>query len=157
MGCAAAVGSILMGRAFDSGGSYDVMLMRLAAGTFAVAALMLALPRYDLPVPPVPAGLNRARPPRLPEVAQPELDRIGADRCCDLVDERPLDVVLAQPIRVARPLATWDAIDELSHGVLGAIGRLRGGYRHDAAGLFAFSFGEILLAIDAGHRRDRAV
>ncbi len=33
------------------------------------------LPRYDLPLPEVPAELRRARPPRLPEVAEPELVR----------------------------------------------------------------------------------
>jgi MFS family permease len=62
MGLAAAAGSILMGRAFDSGGSYDVMLMRLAGGTLAVAALMLALPRYDLLIPeqPISSDLSRS-------------------------------------------------------------------------------------------------
>ena len=34
-----------------------------------------SLPRYDLPVPELPAGLVRVRPPRLPEVAEPELVR----------------------------------------------------------------------------------
>ncbi len=75
----------------------------------------------------------------------------------DLVDERPLDVILAQLTRAARPLAARDGVDELSHGLLRAIERLSGGHRHDAAGLFAFGFDEVLLAIDAGHRRDRAV
>jgi len=35
----------------------------------------LAVPRPDLPVPPLPAGLARAEPPRLPEVAEPEVLR----------------------------------------------------------------------------------
>jgi glycine cleavage system P protein (glycine dehydrogenase) subunit 2 len=34
-----------------------------------------SLPRYDLPAAEVPSELARARPPRLPEVAQPELVR----------------------------------------------------------------------------------
>jgi glycine dehydrogenase subunit 2 len=33
------------------------------------------LPRYDLPVPEVPDELARARPPRLPEISEPELVR----------------------------------------------------------------------------------
>jgi glycine dehydrogenase subunit 2 len=33
------------------------------------------LPRYDLPAPEVPDELARARPPRLPEIAEPELVR----------------------------------------------------------------------------------
>ena len=33
------------------------------------------LPRHDLPVPDVPAGLRREQPPRLPEVSEPELVR----------------------------------------------------------------------------------
>jgi hypothetical protein len=57
---------------------------------------------------------------------------------------------------VARPLATSDALDELRHSVLRTIGRLRGGDRHDAAGLFAFDLREVLLAIDASHGCDRA-
>jgi glycine dehydrogenase subunit 2 len=34
-----------------------------------------SLPRCSLPVPPLPPGLARARPPRLPEVSEPELVR----------------------------------------------------------------------------------
>jgi len=34
-----------------------------------------SLPRYDLPVPELPEHLRRVRPPRLPEVAEPELVR----------------------------------------------------------------------------------
>ena len=34
-----------------------------------------ALPRYDLPAGEIPAGLRRERPPRLPEVSEPELVR----------------------------------------------------------------------------------
>jgi MFS family permease len=43
---AGAVGPVLMGRAFDATGSYEALLVRLAAGTLAVAALMLFMPRY---------------------------------------------------------------------------------------------------------------
>src|SRR4051812_44890026 len=35
----------------------------------------LGIPRPDLPVPEVPEGLARAQPPRLPEVAEPEVLR----------------------------------------------------------------------------------
>jgi predicted MFS family arabinose efflux permease len=43
---AGALGPILMGKAFDVTGSYEALLVRLALGTLAVAALMLFLPRY---------------------------------------------------------------------------------------------------------------
>ncbi len=43
---AGAIGPMLMGRAFDLTGSYVSLLTLLAAGTVAVGALMLALPRY---------------------------------------------------------------------------------------------------------------
>ena len=43
---AGAVGPVLMGRAFDTTGSYETLLTRLAVGTGAVAALMLFLPPY---------------------------------------------------------------------------------------------------------------
>ena len=33
------------------------------------------VPSYDLPVPEVPAELRREAPPRLPEVAEPEVLR----------------------------------------------------------------------------------
>ena len=45
---AGAVGPLLLGRAFDSTGSYDTLLPKLAAFMFVVAPLMLTLPRYDL-------------------------------------------------------------------------------------------------------------
>jgi MFS family permease len=45
-GFAGAIGPILIGRAFDATGSYEVLLVRLAIVTLAVAALMLAMPRY---------------------------------------------------------------------------------------------------------------
>jgi MFS family permease len=49
---AGAIGPVLMGRAFDATGSYEALLGQLAAGTLAVAALMLLLPRYDaVPTP----------------------------------------------------------------------------------------------------------
>jgi MFS family permease len=50
---AGAVGPILMGKAFDVTGSYEALLVQLALGTLAVAALMLFLPRYRLA--PAPA------------------------------------------------------------------------------------------------------
>jgi hypothetical protein len=40
-----------MGRAFDATGSYEALLVRLALGTLAVAALMLFLPRYGVVAP----------------------------------------------------------------------------------------------------------
>jgi MFS family permease len=43
---AGAVGPILLGRAFDSSGSYEGLLTRLAFFTLAIATLMLTLPRY---------------------------------------------------------------------------------------------------------------
>lgn len=48
MGMAGATGPILMGRAFDATGSYDGLLVRLAATTLAAGILMLTLPRYEL-------------------------------------------------------------------------------------------------------------
>ena len=46
---AGAIGPVLMGKAFDVTGSYEALLVRLALGTLAVAALMLFLPRYHAP------------------------------------------------------------------------------------------------------------
>jgi MFS family permease len=43
---AGAIGPVLMGKAFDMTGSYEALLVQLAFATFAVAALMLFLPRY---------------------------------------------------------------------------------------------------------------
>lgn len=48
---AGALGPILMGKVFDATGSYEALLVRLAAGTFAVAALMLLLPKYTIAPP----------------------------------------------------------------------------------------------------------
>ena len=47
---AGAVGPIVMGRAFDSTGSYRVLLIQLALVTLAAASLMLLLPRYPATV-----------------------------------------------------------------------------------------------------------
>jgi MFS family permease len=47
--CAGAVGPILMGKAFDATGSYERLLVVLALGTLAVAALNLLLPPYAAP------------------------------------------------------------------------------------------------------------
>ena len=46
MGGGGAIGSAVMGRAFDASGSYDSMLANIAAGTLFVALLMLTLPTY---------------------------------------------------------------------------------------------------------------
>ena len=46
---AGAIGPVLMGKAFDVTGSYEALLVRLALGTLAVAALMLFVPRYHSP------------------------------------------------------------------------------------------------------------
>jgi predicted MFS family arabinose efflux permease len=49
---AGALGPVLMGRAFDATGSYEALLVVLAAATLAVATLMLFMPRYQaLPAP----------------------------------------------------------------------------------------------------------
>ena len=48
MGGGAAIGPLLMGRAFDASGSYDGMLANLAAETLFVGLLMLTLPAYRL-------------------------------------------------------------------------------------------------------------
>jgi MFS family permease len=53
---AGAVGPILMGKAFDVTGSYEALLIRLALGTLAVAALMLFLPRYSVAPALAPAA-----------------------------------------------------------------------------------------------------
>ncbi|HEY1304281.1 MAG TPA: MFS transporter [Vicinamibacterales bacterium] len=44
---AGAIGPILMGRVFDATGSYEELLVILAAGTLVVALLMLLMPRYE--------------------------------------------------------------------------------------------------------------
>ena len=44
---AGAIGPVLMGKAFDTTGSYEALLVRLAAGMLAVGALMLLAPRYE--------------------------------------------------------------------------------------------------------------
>jgi cyanate permease len=43
---AGAIGPVIMGKAFDATGSYQALLMQLAAVTAASAGLMLLLPRY---------------------------------------------------------------------------------------------------------------
>ena len=43
---AAAIGSVLLGRAFDATGSYGGLLIKLAFFTFTAGVLMLAMPRY---------------------------------------------------------------------------------------------------------------
>jgi cyanate permease len=46
-GLAGAVGPMAMGRAHDATGSYEVVLVSMAVGTLAIAALILSLPPYD--------------------------------------------------------------------------------------------------------------
>jgi len=43
---AAALGPVLMGRAFDAAGSYETFLMQLSVITLASGALMLLMPAY---------------------------------------------------------------------------------------------------------------
>jgi len=45
---AAAIGPVIMGRAFDAAGSYGALLMQLAALTLGAACLMLLLPAYRI-------------------------------------------------------------------------------------------------------------
>ena len=49
-GLAGAAGPMLMGRAFDTTGSYEPVLIGLAAGTLGVATLILALPSPTTPL-----------------------------------------------------------------------------------------------------------
>ena len=57
-GAGAAAGSVLMGRAFDGSGSYDGMLMQLAATTLTASVLMLFLPDYRLSIPEQPVSAD---------------------------------------------------------------------------------------------------
>jgi MFS family permease len=57
-GLAGAVGPIAMGRAYDATGSYDVVLLWMAAGTLAIAALMLSLPSYSASPAPSPSRIS---------------------------------------------------------------------------------------------------
>jgi predicted MFS family arabinose efflux permease len=61
-GIAAAMGPILMGRAFDATGSYESLLSTLALATLVVALLLFGMPDYDS-VPPR-GEPSRARPTR---------------------------------------------------------------------------------------------
>jgi MFS family permease len=67
-GVGAAIGSIVMGRAYDATGSYEGMLLRLSATTVFVALLMLTLPGYGLLIPEqcVSADLTRSEQPPSP-------------------------------------------------------------------------------------------
>jgi MFS family permease len=65
---AGAIGPMLMGRAFDATGSYETLLVTLAAATLGVAALMLLLPRYRDGVPEVPEVPKVPGVPRVPGV-----------------------------------------------------------------------------------------
>jgi MFS family permease len=57
---AGAAGPILMGRAFDLTGSYEILLVRLSIGMVAVASLMFAMPRYDYLEKPETVLLGRS-------------------------------------------------------------------------------------------------
>jgi MFS family permease len=59
LGGAGAVGPILLARAYDATGSYEVVLVQFAAGMLGVAGLLLALPAYGPQA--VPAGYLEAR------------------------------------------------------------------------------------------------
>ena len=61
---AAALGPVLMGRAFDAAGSYEAFLMQLSVVTLASGGLMLLMPRY-----PSATGNVAASPQPSPEVA----------------------------------------------------------------------------------------
>ena len=61
---AAALGPVLMGRAFDAAGSYEAFLMQLSVVTLASGGLMLLMPPY-----PAAAGKIVAPPEPSPEVA----------------------------------------------------------------------------------------
>ena len=75
----------------------------------------------------------------------------------DFVDERPLDVILAQLTRAARPLAARDGGGEPFRRVARALERRRGGQRHDARRLFALGFDEVFVAVDARGRGNRTL
>ena len=47
---AAALGSVLLGHAFDSSGSYAPLLVRFSLATFGAALLMFVMPRYPVEV-----------------------------------------------------------------------------------------------------------
>ena len=61
---AAAIGPVILGRAFDLTGSYTRLLLVLAAGTFLAAAAMLAMPRYTVRPPVAP---KKDKSPRSPQ------------------------------------------------------------------------------------------
>ncbi len=60
---AAALGPVLMGRAFDAAGSYEAFLIQLSVITLAAAGLMLLMPRYPAAVSEITAS-----PPPTPTV-----------------------------------------------------------------------------------------
>jgi MFS family permease len=57
---AGAAGPILMGRAFDLTGSYEILLGRISIGMVAIASLMFAMPRYDYLEKPETVLLGRS-------------------------------------------------------------------------------------------------
>ena len=58
MGAGAAAGSVMMGGAFDADGSYDRMLIYLAASTFLVGTLMLSLPADGVRIDEQPVSVD---------------------------------------------------------------------------------------------------
>jgi MFS family permease len=63
---AGATGPVLMGRAFDATGSYEVLLARLSVFTIVTAALMLLLPQY---------GVKNSKRLGLPSEAQSAVEK----------------------------------------------------------------------------------
>jgi predicted MFS family arabinose efflux permease len=67
MGAGAAIGSVAMGRAFDASGSYERILLGIAAMTMIAGALMLTLPGYQGRVTvsaPLPSARGESPTPR---------------------------------------------------------------------------------------------
>ena len=62
-GLAGAVGPILMGRAYDATGSYEVVLVSAAVGALGISALVLSLPSYTRtsPIPLAPGDYSLRR------------------------------------------------------------------------------------------------
>ena len=74
----------------------------------------------------------------------------------DLVDECPLNVILAQLTGAAPPSPVSHAVEQPASVARDGM-RGRRGDRDDAARFFALGLDEILFSIDAGERRDRCL
>src|SRR5580765_2723306 len=75
-------------------------------------------------------------------------------RARDLVDERPLDVVLAQLTGAPFPLPHRDALDQRGGWTVDAARRPGMLDRQHARRFLAFRLEEIVVTIDPGQRRD---